>query len=302
MEAQGHISEKVRNFYGGNTFPDFNIEKYSSAGDLIEQAGWFYKLLDFYVPSNAKVIDVGCGTGQFACLLATKPRRVLGVDFSQGSLAKADLLKDKLGLSGANFINRDLLAWDIPEESFDYTFCLGVLHHTADPCRGFKNLVRVTKTGGFVIVGLYNKYGRLWLSVNRALLRLFPSLKAGMLRGMADRQLGEGEKDKAKIHSWYLDQYAHPHESTHSIGEVMSWFRAGGVSYVSSFPPLEWSRGWPETTLARCLPNPFRRHSAGSFQAGAAARLLAQLKWAVTLRDAGGYFIMVGRKGKITKR
>src|SRR3712207_8661887 len=34
----------------------------------------------------------------------------------------------------------------------------GVLHHTSEPYRGFKELVRVCKPGGFVDIYLYNKW------------------------------------------------------------------------------------------------------------------------------------------------
>ena len=44
---------------------------------------------------------------------------------------------------------------------------------------------------------------------------------------------------KEKKISWIQDQYNHPVESLHSIGEVLDWFRKKNFSFVSSIPKIQ---------------------------------------------------------------
>jgi SAM-dependent methyltransferase len=53
-------------------------------------------------------------------------------------------------------------------EVFDYVFSNGVLHHTANAFGGFQDLCRVLRPGGFIVIGLYNTYGRLLLGLRSA--------------------------------------------------------------------------------------------------------------------------------------
>ena len=47
------------------------------------------------------------------------------------------------------------------KEYFDFVWCSGVLHHTANSFEAFKIISRWVKPGGIIIIGLYNKYGRI---------------------------------------------------------------------------------------------------------------------------------------------
>ena len=41
-----------------------------------------------------------------------------------------------------------------------------------------------------------------------------------------------------KARAWFADQYLHPHESKHTIGEVLEWFDANGVAFVRGVPSV----------------------------------------------------------------
>ena len=43
-------------------------------------------------------------------------------------------------------------------------------------------------------------------------------------------------KDSKKIKAWIQDQYQHPHESLHSIDEVLQWFRKENIEFLDSIP------------------------------------------------------------------
>jgi SAM-dependent methyltransferase len=278
----------VNAFYEANPFPGFDPGKYEVRDDLVERASWYAKRVDAEIPFDASVVDVGCGTGQLACFLALKQRRVLGIDYSQHSLDLAKLLAERLALKTVDFRRLNLLDWDLPENAFDFVFCNGVLHHTSDPYGGFRNLVRITKPGGRLIVGLYNRYGRLMLLARRRVVALLSRFDSGAKDRAIRKQLVTLDDDEAKRHTWYADQYEHPHESTHTVAEVLGWFRENGIRYVSSFPKVELFDPGSKRI--------FRPRSVARWRSGPTAHLLVQLSWVLTQNAGGGYFVLVGQK------
>jgi SAM-dependent methyltransferase len=283
------VLHAVNLFYEKNPFPGFDLSKYRTKDDLARQASWWAHKLDAEIPFDADVIDVGCGTGQLACFLGLKGRRVTGVDYSQHSLALAESLRDRFHLANVRFQRENILELRVPDESFDYVFCNGVLHHTSDPHGGFQHLVRIARGGAFIVVGLYNSYGRLMLHVRRRLMRLWMKFDHAAKDRALKKQLVRLEDDAERRRTWWADQYEHPHESTHTIDEVLGWFARHRVSYVSSFPKAELLSA-PEVDKI------FKPRRAPRVFNNAAAHVLVQLGWIVTQNAGGGYFVMVGQK------
>jgi SAM-dependent methyltransferase len=286
--GSARVLQVVNEFYEANPFPGFDPGKYETRADLAARASWYAHRVDAEIPFGASVVDVGCGTGQLACFLALKDRRVLGVDYSQHSLDLARALRERLALKNVEFARANILDWDMPGSTFDYVFCNGVLHHTGDPYGGFRNLVAIAKPGGMLVIGLYNRLGRLMLHVRRRVVRLMSRFDSAAKDRAIRKQLVELDADEEKRRTWFADQYEHPHESTHTVGEVLGWFRAQGVDYVSSFPSVELF-GSSEKRI-------FRPRRVAGFRSSPAAHLLVQLTWILTQNAGGGYFVLVGRK------
>ena len=59
------------------------------------------------------------------------------------------------------------------EEVFDFVICNGVLHHTKDPYGGFLNIIKSLKKEGYILVGLYNKIGRIRTIIRKYIYKLF---------------------------------------------------------------------------------------------------------------------------------
>lgn len=279
----------VNRFYENNPFPGFDLDKYRTKDDLARQPSWWAHKLDAEIPFKADVIDVGCGTGQLACFLGLKGRRVLGVDYSQHSLELARSLRDKFHLGTVGFARHDVLEPGLPDAAFDYVFCNGVLHHTSDPYRGFRHLVRIARPGAFLVVGLYNSYGRLMLRLRRRFVRWWMRLDPGAKDRALRKQLVRLEDDAEKRRTWWADQYEHPHESVHTTDEVLGWFAENGVDYVTSFPKAE-----PFSSAE--VEKIFKARPSGRLRGSRVAHILVQLTWIVTQNDGGGYFVLVGRK------
>ncbi len=100
------------------------------------------------------VLDVGCGTGRFADVATHWGARVIGIDLSAAAEVAAQ------NMAGRDFValQADVLSLPFAPESFDCIYSVGVLHHTSDCEKAFKNLPQYLKPGGSLAVWLYSGY------------------------------------------------------------------------------------------------------------------------------------------------
>ena len=155
------VTAIVKWFYEKTPFP--NNEEFENVSDFFEKArkGFFARWLNEQIPLNIRVLEIGCGTGQLSNFLSIYHRFVFGTDICLNSLKLANNFKKENGLERVDFYQMNLFRPIFKEESFPIVICNGVLHHTSDPFAGFKSISRLVKRGGYIIVGLYNSYGRL---------------------------------------------------------------------------------------------------------------------------------------------
>ncbi|MCA9691914.1 MAG: methyltransferase domain-containing protein [Nannocystaceae bacterium] len=103
------------------------------------------------VPTPARVLEVGCGTGTNAIWLAERGCEVVGVDVSaraiQHAMTKTAAAGVRVALSVANFLTDDA----IPAGAFDLVFDRGVFHvfdAAADRARFAERVARALAPGG----------------------------------------------------------------------------------------------------------------------------------------------------------
>lgn len=100
------------------------------------------------------VLDAGCGAGRFSRLLAQWGARVVALDLSDA----VDRLASELGdLSNIAPVQADLTRPPLRENSFDFVFSIGVLHHTPDTRRALGALARLVKPRGTLFVWVYGR-------------------------------------------------------------------------------------------------------------------------------------------------
>ena len=89
-ESKADVTEVVKSFYEENPCP--NYEDVDSAWSLRRKAeeGIFARLLDEQIPYGARVLEIGCGTGQLSNFLGMRwGRAVFGTDLCMNSLQLA---------------------------------------------------------------------------------------------------------------------------------------------------------------------------------------------------------------------
>lgn len=279
--SEPDVTEMVKAFYEETPFP--NYDDIDSRESLVAKSrlGLFAAALDEQLPDGAIVLEAGCGTGQLTNFLGMSwKRRVFGGDICLNSLRLANGFRKRYRIANAAFLQMNLFRPPFRDDSVDVVIANSVLHHTADARAGFGALLRKVKPGGLILVGLYNSYARL-----PTLWRRWAFERFGSTVYFLDSRLTSARMNEARWRAWFRDQYRHPHETRHSIDEVLSWFDVAGVDFLSSIPAAD---GSPFTDASRL----FERHSRGTMTVRAAT----QLQMLLTGGRDGGLFIMIGRK------
>ena len=283
-DSKTDVTSIIQAFYEENPFP--NYEDIDSASVLIEKSrrGIFARLLDEQLPPAGKILEVGCGTGQVSNFLGIRGiRTVFGADACLNSLKLGQEFKEKNSIENTSFIQMNLFRPIFKPESFHLVMCNGVLHHTSDPYLGFKSILKLVKKGGFIIIGLYNKYGRISTDIRRLIFKA-----SGNRFKFLDSRLENKNIDSLQRHTWFMDQYKNPHESKHTFGEILRWFDESGVEFLNSIPK---SRAFVTFSENEKL---FDIYKKGTWL----DRLLIQTGMLIKDDGEGGFFLLVGRKNK----
>lgn len=99
-------------------------------------------------------LDAGCGKGRFAYFTAPYLRSVVALDGSDAVDAAA---RNLAGFDNVGVVRASLTAIPFKGGSFGFIWCLGVLHHLADPEAGFDALVSRLRPGGRLLVYVYSR-------------------------------------------------------------------------------------------------------------------------------------------------
>jgi SAM-dependent methyltransferase len=120
------------------------------------------------VPPGLVLADIGCGNGFLTKFLVGKGARVIAVDHSRRMLEQA-----RRGLGKrAEFRKGELDELPLEDAEVDAAFANLVWHHVADTHRAARELFRVTKPGGSVVISDLLPHAEEWLRDAMGDLRL----------------------------------------------------------------------------------------------------------------------------------
>jgi 2-polyprenyl-3-methyl-5-hydroxy-6-metoxy-1,4-benzoquinol methylase len=271
-------TDAVRRFYAVAPFPGYPPNDSLTWLRARAERSRFARLLDQAIAGDAKIVEVGCGTGQMSLYLARADRLVVGADLTLAALQLGAAAARRFGVERVRFVETDLHRPGLRKGAFDVVYCSGVLHHTPDPRKAFGGIAALARPGGMIVVGLYNAFARMPLRLRRATARL-----TGFRWIPGDPVLRDRRSEPARREAWRRDQYLHPEEHRHTHAEVVAWFDENDVDYVRAFP---------SSLLAEQAEGLF---DAEPDRWGLEA-WLSQLGWMASLGHEGGLFVMVGRR------
>tara|TARA_E500000178_G_scaffold252896_1_gene249433 strand:+ start:239 stop:1138 length:900 start_codon:yes stop_codon:yes gene_type:complete len=281
FEIKDTSTTKVTNFYKESPFP--NYKDTDNKSTILEKGNKNTLAVQFkkFIGYKKKVLEVGCGTGQLSIYFSIGTNNeVIALDPTIESLKLAKNFSEKNNISNIKFVNSDIFDDVLKDNYFDYIWCNGVLHHTKDPYGAFKILIQSLKKNGYVLIGLYNKYGRVRTLFRKYIYKIF----GRKILSKIDPTLRNLKLDKDQQTAWIRDQYTHPIESLHTIDEVLTWFKKHNIVFVSSIPSSDFDYDYE---------NIFIKKNNGSLF----SRMLNQILMIFNrLGSDGGLFVVIGQK------
>lgn len=198
------------------------------------------------------VLDVGCGTGRFMEIVEKYGGEVVGVDLSFA----VESAFSNLGFNkNIYIIQADIFGLPFKPESFDYIFSIGVLHHTPNTERAFRELPKFLKKDGEIAIWvysdeglgfkIYNRISNLYRIITTALpkeyiyifsriaLILWYPKQIKFLRKILQCILptslhSDSQQRILDTFDWYTPRY----QWKHTYREVIHWFKKAGLKDV----------------------------------------------------------------------
>src|SRR5260370_14657449 len=160
-------TEVVRRFYERAPFPDYPPGASLSWLRARAERSEFARMIDRAIPGNARVVEIGCGTGQMSLYLARADRVVIVADLTRESLRLGVEAARRFDLDQIQFIETDLHHPGLRAGRFDVVYSSGGLHRTPDPSASFPRMVRLARPCGIICLGVFNAFARIPLRARR---------------------------------------------------------------------------------------------------------------------------------------
>jgi ubiquinone/menaquinone biosynthesis C-methylase UbiE len=165
---QGDIDRKNSEFWdelcgsglakslGINEINNATLKKFDKA--YIEIYPYLPKYVENKNLEDKKVLEIGLGYGTLSQLLASTNCDYFGLDIATNPVKMAQYRLNQLGKANKDEQIKVGSALSIPHEdnSFDYVYSIGCLHHTGDLPQSISEVYRVLKPGGKAVIMLYN--------------------------------------------------------------------------------------------------------------------------------------------------
>ena len=282
MKDSGALSQIQSDFYNEVKFPNYDgMDDFASLLDKSKRST-FFKKLDEEIPMFSKVLEAGCGTGQLSLFLSRYNREIFSIDLSKGSLNLGEKFRKENNIKKLFFLMMNLFKMFFPKKYFDVIISNGVLHHTDNPRLAFIELTKYLKKDGYIVIGLYHKYGRILTKIRQSIIKIF----GDRFKFLDEKNINKNFS-KEKRFAWFLDQYKNPKESTHTFGEVLKWFNEVNLEYISSIP-FSFSK---DSLLHEKLFSKKKNTSKLNI-------IVNEINQAFSLQQIkeGGFFVVIGRK------
>ncbi len=166
-----------------------------------------------------KVLDMGCGSGRFTNALAQQGCKLaIGVDLGDHGLKVAKQYAKKNKIRNVKFIKTSVLKLPFKDNSFDFVFCKGVLHHTGNLNKGLYEIKRVLKKESYAFIYLYGSGGIFW-NTRKWMRKVISKIPIDYTIKVL-RDIGMPSRRTIFVDSWYVPIEEHVNKKN-----LENWFK-----------------------------------------------------------------------------
>ena len=172
-------------------FWDKLAKRYSKSA-IKDEAG-YKKTLDEtkkFLGKDLTVLEIGCGTGTTALMLAGSVKEILATDISSNMIAIAEEKAQEQSVQNVNFAQATLFDEQLKKESFDVIMAFNLVHLLDDTKSAMKRVNELLRTEGFFIskTACLSEKSRFWPIAAFVVSKLF---RIGNIRCFSNEELEE---------------------------------------------------------------------------------------------------------------
>ena len=182
------------------------------------------------VPESGLVLDAGCGTGRYSAAWRTlfPSAAVVGVDINEVILRTGQVAPGAL-----TPIRGNLEALPFASGAFDVVMSRGVIHHTPEPERALRELLRVCKPGGLLYFYTY-RHG--WYDVMLGPLRWIARAMGARACSRVVYAVSRALRFDPRVPTMILDELLVPIRFAFTEDQLREWLRSSGIRIASVRP------------------------------------------------------------------
>lgn len=170
-------------------------------------------LAKLQLSADMNVLDVGCGTGDVLFMIASilGPKgQAVGIDFNPLAVNYCLEAAKKRNIHNARFYVADAMNLDFDSQSYDTVYSRFVLQHIKDPRKVLREMIRVTKPGGHLMIEDCDLFTWIVHPENDSVSALWHWYEGIQVQRGTDPQIGR------KLYSMFLDEGLSPNVDIYS--------------------------------------------------------------------------------------
>ena len=280
------VSENQNRFFNEHPFPGLDLTHLISSQQFVYyvEKNSLYRAIKKIIKPGSKVLDAGCGTGEFTTYLAVDNSiEVFGIDYSLKTVEWANKVKARFwNEDNLSFFSKDIFGLSLSDYGkFDCILAMGLFPSIPNEQEGMRKLLSVLGSGGIVIFGFFDPIGRAYIRLLRKLIQSITNnfnSQEIICKSTLIKHLNNKNEEK-----WHINQLTEEYLNYHSPRMAVDMIEKCHISILDIYPKL------------KIFGDIFEGHlKINSLYSIPIHHLLCRIYWLLSNTD--GYYVVIGMK------